>query len=105
MNRGVWGDWAGAGERLVGFPRFVAMFWATCWSKIGIVGVLVRRLFICSFSGGPESRSARAGAVETQFFMFEPASNKAQSFSEFEGNFGHEWLPNLIKQKHVKIGP
>ena len=56
------------------------------WGKIGIIGVLVRRLFfLCffSFSGGSEPRSARAGAVETQFFIFEAASKKTQFFLDF----------------------
>ena len=49
------------------------------WGKIGIKSVLVRRLFFrCffTFSGMCEPRSARAGAVETQFFIFEAASKK-----------------------------
>ena len=51
------------------------------------MGVLVRRSFFFAFvrfSGGFDPPSARAGAVETYFSIFEPALKKV-SFSD---NFG-----------------
>ena len=48
--------------------------------------MLVRRSFFLAFacfSGGSDPRSARAGAVETYFYIFEPALGKVISFADF----------------------
>ena len=50
------------------------------------MGVLVRRSFFFTFlrfSGGFDPPSARAGAVETYFYIFEPALGKVISFADF----------------------
>jgi len=58
------------------------------------VGVLVRRSFFFAFvrfSGGFDPPSARAGAVETYFSIFEPALKKVSFFENFgriSGTFG-----------------
>jgi len=64
------------------------------------VGVLVRRSFFFAFvrfSGGFDPPSARAGAVETYFSMFEPALQKVRFFCEFREDFWYLWLQNSIK--------
>jgi hypothetical protein len=64
------------------------------------VGVLVRRSFFFAFvrfSGGFDPPSARAGAVETYFSIFEPALKKVRFFVNFRrisGTFGFQ-----IRQK------
>ena len=58
------------------------------------MGVLVRRTFffaLVRFSGGFDPPSARAGAVETYFSIFEPALKKVRFFENFgsiSGAFG-----------------
>ena len=58
------------------------------------MGVLVRRSFFFAsvrFSGGSDPGSARAGAVETYFSIFEPALKKVRFFENFgriSGTFG-----------------
>ena len=50
------------------------------------MGVLVRRSFFFAFvrfSGGFDPRSARAGAVETYFSIFEAALKKVRFFVDF----------------------
>ena len=87
LNRGVWGDWAGAVIDCSDFHTKRVEFRATFQGKIGLVGVLVRRSFFFAFacfSGGFDPRSARAGAVETYFSIFEPALKKVC----FVQNFG-----------------
>ena len=67
--------------------------------KIGIVGMLVRRSFFVafvSFSGRSDPRPARAGAVETQFFISEVASKKVRLSAAFLEHFWHKSLPNSI---------
>ena len=64
-------------------------------------------MFFVVFSGGSEPRSARAGAVQPQFFIFEAASEQTQFFLDFYVNFrvtsgisGFEF-----DKKDVKIRP
>ena len=58
------------------------------------MGVLVRRSFFFAFlrfSGGFDPPSARAGAVETYFSIFEPALKKVHfsvDFGSISGTFG-----------------
>ena len=58
------------------------------------MGVLVRRSFFFAFlrfSGGFDPPSARAGAVETYFSIFEPALKKVRflaNFGRISGTFG-----------------
>ncbi len=64
------------------------------------MGVLVRRSFFFAFvrfSGGFDPPSARAGAVETYFSIFEPALKKVRFFvyvGRISGTFGFQ-----IRQK------
>ena len=58
------------------------------------MGVLVRRSFFSAFarfSGGFDPPSARAGAAETYFSIFEPALKKlsfSENFGRISGTFG-----------------
>ena len=64
------------------------------------MGVLVRRSFFFAFvrfSGGFDPPSARAGAVETYFSIFEAALKKVRFFVDFgriSGTYGFQ-----IRQK------
>ena len=57
--------------------------WA-CRCAVG--SQIVFRCFVSS-SGGSEPRSARTGAVETQFYIFEPASKNTQFSNNCLGIF------------------
>ena len=66
------------------------------------MGVLVRRLFFIAFacfSRGFDPRSARAGAVETYFFIFEAALKKVRVFDDFGNISGINGFQ--IRQKAV----
>ena len=67
-----------------------------CWSADPFFAVFV------SFSEGSDHRSARAGAVETQFSMFEPVSEKhrfSQNLKAFSGMHGFE----ILLKKTLKL--
>ena len=59
-----------------------------------------------SFSGGSEPRSARVGAIQTQFFIFEAASEQTQFLLDF---YFHLRVISGINaefdNKNVKIRP
>ena len=77
------------GDRLVNFQtkrdyrlnHFLEESWACrcVGSQIVFFGIFV------SSSRGSEPRSARAGAVETQLFIFEPASKKTRFSNNVKG--------------------
>ena len=54
------------------------------------------------FSGGSDPRSARAGAVETQFLMFDVAFKSVSFLIAFRTHFWYIWRRNPLK-RHFKI--
>ena len=54
------------------------------------------------FSGGSDPRSARAGAVETQFLMFDVAFKGVSFLIAFWKHFWYIWRRNPLK-RHFKI--
>jgi hypothetical protein len=59
-------------------------------------------LFLLWFSGGSDPRSARAGAIETQFCMFDVAFKGLSFLIAFWKHFWYIWRRNLLK-RHVKL--
>ena len=94
LNRGVWGDWAGKLIHWWDFYRF-GVFLVRYFLEENRVCRCVGSKIVFSlffngffgFSGGSEPRSARAGAVQTQFFIFEAASKQTQCFLNFYIHF------------------
>ena len=59
-------------------------------------------LFLLWFSGGSDPRSARVGAVETQFFIIDVASKGVSFLVAFWEHFWYIWRRNPVK-RHFKI--
>ena len=66
--------------------------------------MVLRSRFLCFFwfSGGSDPRSARAGAVETQFAIFGVASKGVSFLLQLLGHFLSIWRRNFLK-RHFKI--
>ena len=79
-----------AGDELVE-PSFVNNRYHGCVVSLVVV------LSILFALGGPDTRSAIAGAIETQLYISKAASKMIRLVFESRGHFWHKWLPNSWK--------
>ena len=77
-----------------------APFCCTFW-RVGSK-VSFSLLFVC-FSRGSDPRSARAGAVETQFFILGVASKRVSFLQKLLEHSWYTWRRNPLTKKHLKI--